>query len=293
METHPTPTPISTSTRRTVLITGTSSGIGLAAAIAAAEAGWNTIATMRDLSRSTALRDAAEVSGVELDIQALDVTDGLAVGRVIAESVTRYGRLDAVVNNAGSPAVGTVETMDIADFRSAMEVNFFGVVLVTRAAMPHLRASGGRVVTISSVGGVIGQPFNEAYCAAKFAVEGFLESLHPVAMTVGVDVCLIEPGAVASEFVANARIDPAVMLREAGPYAPALQAYLDRTQRQFSGATAQSPEEVARLIVDTLDSAAPAFRVQTTAGATDFVSTKLADLDGARVTTMTAEWVSA
>src|SRR5450759_3694717 len=84
-----------------------------------------------------------------------------------------------------------------------MEVNFFGVVAVTEAAMPHLRASGGRVFTVSSVRGAVGQPFNEASCAAKFAVEGFLESLAPVAATVGVGVAIVEPGAVTTEFVNN------------------------------------------------------------------------------------------
>lgn len=280
-----------TSTPRVVLITGTSSGIGLSTAIAAAGAGWTTIATMRDLSRDEALRSAASHAGVELDIRALDVTDAAAVDRVIAESVARHGQLNAVVNNAGSASVGTAETLDIDDFRSAMEVNFFGVVQVTRAALPHLRASEGRVLTVSSVGGVVGQPFNEAYCAAKFAVEGFMESLHPVAKTVGVDVCIIEPGAVSSEFVANAKLDPAVSIGEAGPYAPALRAYLDRTQSQFAASTAQTPDDVATVIVTTLDAPTPAFRSQSSPGATAFVSAKLADLDGSKVTTMTGGWV--
>ena len=122
-----------------------------------------------------------------------------------------HGRIDAVVNNAGAGHLGTIETESVDDVRRVMEVNFFGVVAVTRAAMPHLRASGGRLVTVSSVGGAVGQPFNEAYCAAKFAVEGFMESLVPVAATVGVTVVVIEPGAVASDFVANVDVDPAVV----------------------------------------------------------------------------------
>lgn len=281
-----------TSTPRIVLITGTSSGIGLATAVAAARAGWVTVATMRDLSRGDALRDAATAAGVQLDVRALDVTDGHAIERVVAEVAAQYGRIDAVVNNAGSPAVGTVESLDVADFRSAMEINFFGVVQLTRAAMPHLRASGGRVVTISSVGGVVGQPFNEAYCAAKFAVEGFLESLQPVAKTVGVQVCLIEPGAVSSEFIANAKLDPAEMIGSAGAYAPALEAYLQRTQSQFSSSAAQTSDQVAQIIVDTLDAATPPFRSQTSEWARTFVSGKLADLDGSTVTGMTAGWVA-
>src|SRR5215475_4407379 len=114
--------------------------------------------------------------------------------------------------------------MDV--LRRSMEVNFFGVITMSRAAMPHLRATRGRVVTISSVRGVIGQPFNEAYSAAKFAVEGFMEALAPVAAEVGVRVSLIEPAAVLdTAFITNARPDPAAMLASAGPYGPAYQAY--------------------------------------------------------------------
>ena len=275
---------------KTVLITGTSTGIGQAIAVAAARAGWTVIATMRDLSRVDALRQAVADAGVAVSIAALDVTDSAAVQSVVNEIVGRHGRLDAVVNNAGAAELGTVETLSLERFRAAMEVNFFGVVDVTKAAMPHLRASGGKVVTISSVGGAVGQPFNEAYCAAKFAVEGFLESLHPVAKTVGVGVCVIEPGAVASEFVNNAGIDPANALADAGPYAGALGAYIQRTMGQF-GAGAQAPEDVALTVVDTLDAADPPFRQQTSDWATQFVGTKIADLDGSRVTGMTAGWV--
>ncbi|MES2094861.1 MAG: SDR family NAD(P)-dependent oxidoreductase [Actinomycetota bacterium] len=276
----------------TVLLTGTSTGIGYASALAAAQAGWTVIATMRDLSRADALRTAAADAELPLDIRALDVTDPAAVDRVIAETVDHYGRLDAVVNNAGSASVGTVETMSIDEFRFAMEVNFFGVVQVTRAAMPHLRAVGGRVVTISSVGGVVGQPFNESYCAAKFAVEGFCESLHPVAKSVGVGVHLIEPGAVSSEFVTNAGFDPTAMIASAGVYSAPLTAYLQRTMSQFAGSSAQTPEDVARIVVDTLESADAPFRSQTSDWAREFVAPKLADLDGSRVTTATASWVS-
>ena len=282
---HPQPAP------RTVLITGTSSGIGLATAIAAARAGWTTIATMRDLSRSNALQSAAAEAGVGLDIRTLDVTDESAIGREIAYATDRYGRLDAVVNNAGSATLGTLETLSMDDFRSAMEVNYFGMVALTRAAMPHLRASGGRLVTISSVGGAVGQPFNEAYCAAKFAVEGFLESLQPVAKTVGVGVHIIEPGAVSSEFVANAGIDPAAMIASAGAYTPALSAYISRTSAQFSGRSAQSPDDVAQTVLSSLQDSNPAFRIQTSEWAREFVAVKLSDLDGSRLTSMTAGWV--
>ena len=174
--------------------------------------------------------------------------------------------------------------------RAAFEVNFFGVVVMTRAAMPHLRASSGVLVTISSVGGIVGQPFNEAYCGAKFAVEGFMEGLAPVAATVGVRVVVVEPGAVASSFVANAGVDPQAMIAAAGPYGPAAAGYLARTAGAF--ANAQSSADAAAVIVSAVVDPGTPFRVQTSAVAAGFVGVKLADLDGSAVQALTSSWVA-
>ncbi|BBC91408.1 SDR family oxidoreductase [Streptomyces griseofuscus] len=276
---------------KTVLITGTSSGIGLAAAVGAARSGWTAIATMRDTGKAEALLAAAAEAGVadRVQVKRLDVIDPESVTVCLDEVISDHGRLDALVNNAGAAQVGTIEQSSLDDIRAAMEVNFFGVVAMTRAALPHLRASQGRVITVSSVGGAVGQPFNEAYCAAKFAVEGFMQSLAPVATTVGVDVTVIEPGAVASEFVANLGLDVPALLAEAGPYAPALQAYIARTRESFGNA--QTPAEAAAPIIDALTAERPPFRVQTSQWARDFVATTLADLDGSAVQTLTHTWV--
>lgn len=276
---------------KTVLITGTSSGIGLAAAVAAARAGWTTIATMRDTGKAEALLKAAAENGVadRIQVKRLDVVDPESVAACLSEVITEHGRLDALINNAGAAQVGTIEQGSLDDVRAAMEVNFFGVVAATRAALPHLRASQGRVITVTSVGGIVGQPFNEAYCAAKFAVEGFMESLAPVAATVGVDVTVVEPGAVASEFVANLGLDVNALLTEAGPYAPALNAYIARTRESFG--SAQTPAEAAAPIIEALTGDHPPFRIQTSAWAREFVGTKLADLDGSAVQTLTNAWV--
>ncbi|MGW1109372.1 SDR family NAD(P)-dependent oxidoreductase [Streptomyces sp. NPDC002540] len=278
-------------TEKAVLITGTSSGIGQAAAMGAARAGWTTIATMRNTGKADALRKAAAEAGVadRVQIKRLDVTDRESIADCLGEVIAEHGRLDALVNNAGAAQVGTIEQSSLDDVRAAMEVNFFGVVATTRAALPHLRATRGRVITVSSVGGVVGQPFNEAYCAAKFAVEGFMQSLAPVAATVGVDVTVVEPGAVASEFVANLGLDLPAMLAAAGPYAPALEAYIARTQQSFGNA--QTPAEAAAPIIDALTADRPPFRIQTSQWARDFVATTLADLDGSAIQTLTADWV--
>ena len=272
-----------------LLVTGASSGIGLATAVAAAQAGFTVVATVRDPDRAGTLTDAATAAGVDVDVRKLDVTDAESVARCVEGVLSSYGRLDALVNNAGAAHLGTLETDTVDGVREAFEVNFFGVVAMSKAAMPHLRASGGRLVTVSSVGGIVGQPFNEAYCGAKFAVEGFMESLAPVAATVGVRVSVVEPGAVASSFVANAGIDFPGMLAAAGPYAPALLGYADHVASSF--ASPQSAEDAAAVIVDTLLAANPAFRVQTSDTARSFVSVKLADLTGHAVQGIMSSWV--
>ena len=277
-------------TPNVVLITGTSSGIGLHAAIAAAQAGHTVVATMRNLEGTRALLDAADAAGVTLDIRRLDVTEAQSVTEVVAGIVGRYGRLDAVVNNAGSGHLGTIENETIDQVRAVMEVNFFGVVGVTRAALPHLRTSHGRLITVTSVGGVIGQPFNEAYCAAKFAVEGFMESLAPVVRSAGVSVTVVEPGAVATSFVANVGFDPTAPAAVGDPYAAGLAAYLARAGSSF--ASAQTAESAGSVVAALLDGDVPPFRVQTSDAARQFVGVKLADLDGAAVQRLTGGWLA-
>jgi NAD(P)-dependent dehydrogenase (short-subunit alcohol dehydrogenase family) len=274
------------------LLTGTSSGIGLSSAIAAASHGFTTVATMRDLAKDGPLRAAAEAAGVELDIRRLDVVDESSVSGCIAEVVAAHGSLDVLVNNAGRGSVGTIEQVTMDAVREAMEVNFFGVVSVTKAALPHLRASGGRVVTVTSVGGVVGQPFNEAYCAAKFAVEGFMESLAPVAASVGVRVSVIEPGPVSTEFVANVDVDVAALFAAAGEYEPALQGYLRHVMAEFANPdAAQTADQVADVVLTAMVTDSPAFRHQTSHWSRTFTGTKLSDHDGSAVVGMTADWL--
>ncbi|MEU1430696.1 SDR family oxidoreductase [Nocardia sp. NPDC005746] len=268
---------------KVVLITGTSTGIGLAVAAAAVRAGYKTVATLRNPDKAGPARDTGA------DVRQLDVTDSASIANCVAGVVADYGRLDAVVNNAGISVLGTVEHLPMADIRRSMEVNYFGVVEVTKAVMPHLRASKGRLVTVTSVGGAVGQPFNEAYCAAKFAVEGFMQSLEPVAATVGVGVSVIEPGAVTTEFVTNARVDIPAAIDAAGPYAPALQAYINRTRGAYS--TAQTAAQVADVVMSALTAYPVVFRWQTSDYARSFVADSLSDLDGSIVAGLTSKWV--
>lgn len=264
----------------TAIVTGTSSGIGLHTAVQLAAAGQRVIATVRDTSRADALRAAADAAGVTLDIRALDVTDAAGA----AAFVEAAGPVDVLVNNAGRGAVGTLEQLSDADLQAQLETNYLSVARLTRLVLPGMRARGrGRIVTVTSVGGVVGQPFADAYCAAKFAVEGLMQSVAPVVAPFGVQVSVVEPAAVASSFVES------VDHSDAGPYEEQLQAHLARTRSSF--AAAQAPEDAARTVVEAATTDSPRFRWQTSETAVRFAGLSLADLDGARVLGATSAWV--
>ncbi len=278
--------------QRVVLITGCSSGIGLDTAVAAAGVGFRVVATMRDPDKGDALLKAASEVGVAVDVRRLDVTDTASIDACLAEVVSQYGRLDAVVNNAGGAnSFATVETATMAEYRANLEVNFFGVVAVTRAALPHLRASAGRVVTVGSTRGLIGQPFNEGYSAAKFAVEGFFESLAPTVAEFGVSVVIVEPGPVlGTAWGPNSGLTREGLLEAAGPYAEVLERYMAWVARSgYPGA--QNAAEVAEVVVEALLAEDPDFRIPTSQWARDYAALKLVDVTGTAGQNMARSWL--
>jgi NAD(P)-dependent dehydrogenase (short-subunit alcohol dehydrogenase family) len=274
---------------RVVLVTGCSSGIGLAIAVAFARKGDHVVATMRDLSRAEPLRRAAADAGVELETALLDVTEPDAAPRCLDDIRSRHGRLDVVVNNAGVLVAGTLEELTLDDIRRSMEVNFFGVATLTAAALPVMRDQGeGRIIAVSSIAGAIGQPFNDAYCAAKFAVEGLYEALHPVAASFGVHISLVEPGPVAGAFRDRAEGVGGPIV--GGPFAELWPRFRRVSDAGYEGA--QSPKEVADVVVAVADAEAPQLRYQTSAAVARLVGVKLADPTGERITAMTARWLA-
>lgn len=284
-----------TTVRPVALVTGTSSGMGLHAAVELARRGHAVVATMRDTGRDTALRQAAAEAGVELDVRPLDVTDHEAARACVESVLADHGRIDVLVNNAGRGAVGTTEQLGLDEVRDQLEVNYLGPVALTKLVLPHMRAAGsGRVLTVTSVGGAVGQPFADAYCGAKFAVEGFMQSLAVVMLAHGVRVSVVEPAAVASEFVANVARPSGVRggaggAGDADPYAAQLEAYLARSAGAF--ADAQSSRDAALAIADAATAEGYRFRWQTSEAATAFVGMSLADTDGSRVLGMTRSWI--
>jgi len=274
-----------------VLITGTSSGIGEAAALALAQAGHPVVATIRTSAQADHLEELASMAGTSLSICALDVTDGETLAATIAD-LEAAGPLDVLINNAGFGVVGTLEELSMDDLRSSLEVNFFAVAHATKLVLSGMRTAGaGRIITVTSVGGVVGQPFYEAYCAAKFAVEGLMESLAPTAATQGIFVSVLEPGPGATKFKANAHgIQGLAEGDPAMPYARAKTGYVSHEGHQFGDA--QSVEEVVALLAEIVVTPAPCLRYQTSPWAQGCVGTKLVDRDGSAVTSMIAGWIA-
>src|SRR5438477_10358555 len=151
-----------TTAKPVALVTGASSGIGKAAALALVDAGYEVVGTSRNTSR------VAPLEGVTfLD---LDVTSDESVSAVVRRVIERFGRLDVLVNNAGTGAAGAAEESSVAQTQRVFDVNFFGLVRMTRAVLPHMRAQGrGRIVNISSVLGLIPAPYMAIYAATKHA----------------------------------------------------------------------------------------------------------------------------
>ncbi|KJL24911.1 NADP-dependent 3-hydroxy acid dehydrogenase YdfG [Microbacterium azadirachtae] len=269
-----------------VLVTGTSSGMGMHAAVELARSGAQVIATMRDTARSARLQETADAAGVTLEVHALDVTDHAAAARVVDEVTAAHGRIDVLVNNAGQGGVGTAEQLSMEQIRAQLEVNYLAPVHLAKLVLPGMRERGhGTILTVTSVGGVVGQPFADAYCGAKFAVEGFMQSLAAVAEPFGVHVRVIEPAAVASDFVQNA-----VRPTDAGAYEDQLRAYIARSTGAF--ANAQSAADAGAAIAAAALSGETRFRWQSSEAATAFVGVSLADLDGSRVRAFTAPWIA-
>lgn len=191
----------SSNNEKVVLITGTSTGIGYSLALAFAEAGFQTIATMRNTDKAKTLLDAATKKNIHIDIRHLDVCDDQSVTFCVEQVLKDYGQINILINNAGEGFHRTVEQASLDDIKKVMDVNFYGVVRLTKAVLPMMRQmQSGHIITISSLGGLIAVPFSEIYCAAKFAVEGMMESLAPIASTLGIHISLIEPGPVATAF---------------------------------------------------------------------------------------------
>ena len=242
-----------------VLITGCSSGIGLATVVELASHRWSVFASMRNPAKSPALEKALEDAGVRTQVKIIrmDVTDPASIQAGVGEIRALTGDdLSAVVHNAGIAVGGAFEDLADQDVRAVMETNFFGVLELTRALLPVFRVQRrGRVVLISSDSAFAGEPGNAIYCASKWALEGWAESISYELAFFGIEVVLVEPGPCRTQIWENSprRAPPA------SAYVPWLQR-LYRAADEHVARSARDPKEVAYAVRRALESKRPSFR---------------------------------
>ncbi len=268
-----------------IVVTGTSTGLGVSIAVQAAQAGHRVYATMRNLEKRAALDAAATSAGVLLEVIALDVQDSASVEAAIATVIAKEGCVDVLINNAGAGFVRSTEQATEAEVQWVMDVNFMGVMRCTKAVMPHMRkARSGHIVTVTSVGGLVGQPFNEIYCAAKFAAEGYMESMASyITPSFGINFTCVEPGGISTEFAPSVLkhvTETGGMLED--EYLPILQKYIGgASTRQQGSDIYQTADEVSAVVLHCVEAKAPPIRIRTSKWSEAFTALKTGlDPDG-------------
>jgi NAD(P)-dependent dehydrogenase (short-subunit alcohol dehydrogenase family) len=248
-------------TQKVALVTGGSSGIGECTVRELLGAGFTVYTAARRVER---MQPLAELGA---HVFAMDVTDDASMVAGIERIITEQGRIDVLVNNAGYGSYGAVEDVPIDEARRQFEVNVFGLARLTQLVTPHMREQGsGRIINISSIGGKFYEPFGAWYHAAKFAVEGFSDSLRLELKPFGVDVVIIEPGPIITEWNEIAR-DSLLERSGSTDYAKyARRAHKVLTEFDKPG-RASKPEAVARKIVKAATTRHPAPRYPVGRGA--------------------------
>lgn len=269
---------------KTWFITGCSSGIGAALAREALAQGDRVIATAR--SHDTLLDLARSGSGECLTL-ALDVTSPDQVAVAVRAAYERFGAVDVLVNNAGRGLITSVEEAADEDVRATFESNFFGLVSVTRAFLPHMRERrSGHIINLSSIGGLIGRAGSAYYAASKFAVEGFSESLAAEVRPFGMRVTLVEPAGFRTQFASAMRRGGAGAYQEVGNR----MAQIDLNM----GRTPGDPERAARAIAAIAGTLDAPLRLPLGKGAVETLERKLqmlqVDLDAGRETALACDF---
>jgi NAD(P)-dependent dehydrogenase (short-subunit alcohol dehydrogenase family) len=231
--------------KKTVLITGTSTGLGRAAVRHFARQGWNVIATMRRPEVDTELSGLGDVFVTRLDVQ-----DRASIAAAIEAGISRFGRIDALVNNAGFGLFGVLESTPREKIQEQFEVNVFGVMDVIRGLLPHFRErKSGLILNVSSGAGVFTLPMLSLYCASKFALEGFSEALSYELSSQNIVVKIIEPGGVVSTNFGKRSAEEASQTRSLPDYS----VFTAQTEKIFAGLRGErlaTEEDVAKVIYE-------------------------------------------
>lgn len=260
-----------------MLITGASTGLGYETAILLAKQGYKVYATMRNLNKQDTLLQIAQENNLDIIIQQLDVTDIESIQTTVKRILKNEEKIDILINNAGAGFVKTTEHASDDEIMWQLNLNLMGVIRMTKAVLPSMRARReGHIINISSVGGLVGQPFNEIYCATKFGVEGYTEALSSyVQPKFNVKFSVIEPGGIQSEFTNNvmAQLDSTGGI-QSDEYKPILNTYLNGLKKNYGPGSSQTSNEVAQVILDTIENEEPSIRTRTSPWSETFTELK-------------------
>ena len=239
---------------KVAVVTGTSSGIGFETALALARDGYYTYATMRNTAKGDKLKELSSKESLKIDVLELDVDNENSAKTAIKHILDQKQRIDVLVNNAGWALWGCVEDVSVDEFKTQFETNFFSIIRLIQEVGPTMRNQGsGTIVNISSVVGRIGFPASPAYISSKFALEGLSESLRFEFAPFGVDVIIIEPGVIKTNFMKNMKM---------GKKSELDTVYKDITTKVVSGVKMMTemgthPKEVASTIVKAIKDKKP------------------------------------
>jgi NAD(P)-dependent dehydrogenase (short-subunit alcohol dehydrogenase family) len=245
---------------KVAVVTGSSSGIGFETSLLLARNDYYTYATMRNIDKSHKIKDTAKQDNLPLEVLQLDVNDEKSVKNAFAKIIEDKQRVDLLINNAGYDVMGPVEELSLDDFKSQFETNFFGLIRVTKEVIPIMRSQNkGTIVNVSSIGGRIGFPLNSAYQSSKFALEGFSESMRYELEEFGINVILVEPGVIKTNFFENIKVNEN-SAKKTSPYAPLMQKGYEGWKPMLEGSSSSSPQDVAEVILKAVKSNNPEIR---------------------------------
>lgn len=263
---------IKSSEKKVWLITGCSKGLGRSLAEAVIQQGYRAVVTARDPDTLNAL---IELAPERVQALALDVNSEAQILDAVTRTITRFGRIDVLVNNAGYGLAGAVEEVSDAEAREQMETNVFAVLKLTRAVLPHMRAQkSGHILNISSAAGFVATSGLGIYNASKFALEGFSEALAQEAEHLGIKVTLIEPGPFRTDWAGPSLITPKKMIND---YADTAHKTI-QTLNGYSGKQPGDPQKAATAMILVVESSKPPMRLPLGEMAVGRIRQKLAEM---------------
>jgi NAD(P)-dependent dehydrogenase (short-subunit alcohol dehydrogenase family) len=247
----------SSAKQKSVLITGATDGLGKAAALLLAEGGYRVFAAGRSAEKRAQLDILAREKTLPLESIMLDVCDDTSVEAAVRAVLGKARAIDVLINNAGVNYTASVEDLTMQDWRAQFETNFFGVLRVTRAVLPHMRERrSGRILMMSSLSGLVTPPTQGAYSSSKHALEGLSNALRMELYPFGIDVVLIEPGYIITGIQKAIADLSRPYVQKGGPYAP-LYARFFSSVNDTRAKSKTTPEDCARVMLEAIRSPRP------------------------------------